>query len=320
MSVPNVSLTGTLVDLSGNPVTGKVVATLCNFGTIPPRVSNTVDFCETQSTALAASDGTFTLSVWANTSIVPANTFYTIAIFNADASGTPSNTPTISAPYLLRTPGSFALSTLLPINSNPGAPLIVAAEPNYVLTNPTAAQTISGFPLNVSSLGSESAGAAVSGVIRLANTDTINWRNHNNNADLSLGFDSSDLLNLVGGLKVGTAGQLSVDTAGDLSTSGAIRTSDSLVNTGTTALGSTGQLEVDSFGNVSTSGSVTVGGTTLTKGANVTGPAAATDGSAVLFDGTPASCLKNSASSRCSRVQALRRAATPLSWVGMEAD
>lgn len=71
----------------------------------------------------------------------------------------------------------------------------LVATPLAVLLNPTGAQTITGSPLFVTGLGSESANPlATSGFILLSKSDTIDWRNNANSADLALGINGSNQL------------------------------------------------------------------------------------------------------------------------------
>lgn len=66
---------------------------------------------------------------------------------------------------------------------------------------------------------SASANIAAAGVVRLANTDTINWRNNANGADVALGVNTSDRLT-VGGVVVPTVA--STDTLTNKTLSGAV--------------------------------------------------------------------------------------------------
>lgn len=65
----------------------------------------------------------------------------------------------------------------------------------------------SNFGLIVAYLKSISSNIATAGIIRLANTDLIEWRNFANSGNDTLGADSSDQLVYTGGnLKLATAG------------------------------------------------------------------------------------------------------------------
>jgi len=71
------------------------------------------------------------------------------------------------------------------------------------------------FGLMALYLKSVAANIAQSGVVRLANTDTIAWRNYANGADIALSVDSSNRLSFSGSGIVIPLGDVVVSTAGN---------------------------------------------------------------------------------------------------------
>lgn len=93
-------------------------------------------------------------------------------------------------------PEFFIISGVSPINLNnltPSAnsPVVFSGA---VLLNPTALQTITGFPLAAPAFQSPTANPSATGIVRLATGDSINWRNNANSADILLSKDISDRL------------------------------------------------------------------------------------------------------------------------------
>ena len=66
----------------------------------------------------------------------------------------------------------------------------VGGNASVAYINPTSSQSISG----IGSLTSTTSNAASAGVLRLANTEAVNWRNAANNADIGLSVDASNFL------------------------------------------------------------------------------------------------------------------------------
>lgn len=196
MPSPGVTLTFKLSDISGTGIPGKVVLTLDNF-TQPPDVVNTAMVANLQYTVQAAANGTGSVTFWGNYQLNQPATYYNIQIFGVDANGVVNNAPNISANYQFNTGGTFDLSTLTPLSATPIAPGPPPPS-GAVLLNPTGPQSILTYPLNVPTLGSEAAGGAASGFLRLAHPDTIDWRNFAGSADLALGVNTQDQLTFAG--------------------------------------------------------------------------------------------------------------------------
>jgi hypothetical protein len=114
--VPAVTLSGILNSIAGASDQGRIIVTLVNFGAFIPEVVGTtsppvtgLELSEISQVVSAASNGTWSVSLFANVQLSPANTFYQISVFPAN-----SNAPTQVAAYLLA-PGSFDLSSLTPL-------------------------------------------------------------------------------------------------------------------------------------------------------------------------------------------------------------
>lgn len=145
-----------------------------------------------------------------SSSQIPAGT-----VIYANDELTPSGTVYISSVIapgggLVYGPELFSISGTSPVNLNSLVPTavggIVISYPNPVLQNPSAAQTISGQPLNIASnsalnvsgvltfaeLVSASPNPGQSGMLRFSNTDVISWRNSSNTADLSLNVNNAN--------------------------------------------------------------------------------------------------------------------------------
>lgn len=105
-----VTITGTLTDITGTPTEGQVVITLQNYTPQPPIISGSDVIADTQITVQAASNGTWSVTLFLNSAITPANTFYKIALSPAG-----STAPAIVASYAFNTSGTFDLSNLTPL-------------------------------------------------------------------------------------------------------------------------------------------------------------------------------------------------------------
>ncbi len=78
------TITGTLQTITGGNIqNGVVSATLVNFGNNVPKVIGTSILAQPVITTLSAVDGTFSLSLYGNDVINPANTYYTITYEDA---------------------------------------------------------------------------------------------------------------------------------------------------------------------------------------------------------------------------------------------
>jgi hypothetical protein len=87
-------------------------------------------------------------------------------------------------------PEFFVINGTSPIDLNGLAPSanspVVFSQ--AVILNPTALQTITGFPLAAPGFQSTSGNIASTGFLRLANGDTVKWRNLANSNDIQLGL------------------------------------------------------------------------------------------------------------------------------------
>src|SRR5579862_2840860 len=127
MPSPAVTIIGTLTDSANNPIQGKVVFTLCGFGSQIPRIVGTSILAKLVYEADAASNGTWSVTLWGNYQITPG-TFYSVAIYP----GNNAYNITSVGEYLFLAAGTFDLSTLTPRNPAP--------------FNPTPAEQTNGQP------------------------------------------------------------------------------------------------------------------------------------------------------------------------------
>lgn len=109
MATPGVTITGTLLDSQGNGNAGTVTFILQNLQNTLPQVSGTCIMAPITVKCQAASNGTFSQTLWGNYQIATPNTFYTISIAGSDGSLGKV------ASYQFNSSGSFDLSTLSPI-------------------------------------------------------------------------------------------------------------------------------------------------------------------------------------------------------------
>lgn len=125
------------------------------------------------------------VNLWANDQLTPSGTTYRMRVFN-------SNGLLVAdwGPLSIIGASPIDLSQLTPVLSGGGTGSI----PAVVLLNPVALQTITGFPLAAPAFQSPTANPASAGFIRMATSDTINWRNAANNGDISLSHNASDII------------------------------------------------------------------------------------------------------------------------------
>lgn len=134
------AVTGTLQTLTGGLIAqGKVIFQLTNIGTgNPVGVSGTSLIPALTYTVMTSQNGTFAVNLWGNDVLTPSNTLYSVTFrdFQGNEIG----------PVLYNITGSSVnLNTLVASGTIP--PVIT---PGAVLLNPTAPQTITGFPLILS--------------------------------------------------------------------------------------------------------------------------------------------------------------------------
>lgn len=82
MATPNITLTGSFQSVTGAS-TGSVVVELQGFGQDAPRVTGTGIFASIKYT-LVAPAASFSLLIWGNDQLTPANTSYLIKFFDAN--------------------------------------------------------------------------------------------------------------------------------------------------------------------------------------------------------------------------------------------
>src|SRR5258708_17648144 len=133
------AVSGTLQTLiSGAIAQGQILFQLINIVTGNPVVVSGTSILPALSYKLmTAQEGSFPINLWGNDVISPAGTLYSIVFrdFQGNESG--------PVQYSI-TGASANLNTLSATNTIP--PIVV---PTAVITNPTAGQAITGFPLSV---------------------------------------------------------------------------------------------------------------------------------------------------------------------------
>jgi hypothetical protein len=114
MTVPAITLTATLQDLSGNDV-GSAASpaalriSLCGYQNEIPRIIGTSVLARVGPIFVETTSGSISIPVWGNDVIVPAGTFYDIALLDQDGNVVQSGL------YELTGSGTKDLSTLPPI-------------------------------------------------------------------------------------------------------------------------------------------------------------------------------------------------------------
>jgi hypothetical protein len=144
---PDVTITGTTHSIFGSSPTGKeaIVVTLVNYGRNLPTVNGTLFLLDLVQTITPAADGSISQALFSNAVIAPGpnTTYYVFDFVNG------AGEVALTVPYQFTAPGTFDLSALVPFSG----PFPMPPFGNAVLTNPSAAQTIALFELNVPSLG-----------------------------------------------------------------------------------------------------------------------------------------------------------------------
>src|SRR5258708_4597717 len=142
MATPATTITFTLTDTAGNPVLGKVVFTLTNTGLNIPRIAGTGILAPLVYTVNANASGFGSVTLYNSSQIVPAGTYYSVSIYKSQ---TQSGADSVASYQFAA--GTFDLSNLAPISSNPVVP---PPQPlTAVVTNPTGTQTVNTYPLNL---------------------------------------------------------------------------------------------------------------------------------------------------------------------------
>src|SRR5271169_132037 len=103
-----VNISGTILDVGGNPVQGKVVFTLVAPGWAVPRITGSAVLAPLVVTATANGSGVWSAVLYGNDQITPAGTQYSVTIYGAGGQG-----PISSGSYLLNS-GTYDLSNLSP--------------------------------------------------------------------------------------------------------------------------------------------------------------------------------------------------------------
>lgn len=151
MPVPQILLNFHLQDILGNVNLGSVIFTLI----YPPGIINPGGIARVPGTAIVVNfvqevfsdvNGFCSINIWGNDLLTPGpnGSFYALT-FKDDAGST-----ICTIPYQFTGAGTQDLSNLAPFT---GAPSIIPAPANAVVTNPLGQQTIIGFPLSASFIG-----------------------------------------------------------------------------------------------------------------------------------------------------------------------
>jgi hypothetical protein len=130
-STPQITIAGNLADLFGDAETATLIVQLCVFGSQLPRVSGTAVIAQTAPLAITATGGAYSFKLWGNDVILPAGTFYTIRVVDANGNAVQINA------YQFSGTETVDLSSATPYNPPPLPPSPAIA----VLTNPPGAAT-----------------------------------------------------------------------------------------------------------------------------------------------------------------------------------
>lgn len=126
---PNITLTGTFVDMQGVAVNGgTVTATLQNYGGNVPQISGSATLETIIQSTTMTSTNTFSMVLYGNDQITPTGTYYSVTFPGPGLQTTTKN-------YQLTGVGSFDLSNLTPFGSNP----IPQSQPGQIMVQPLAA-------------------------------------------------------------------------------------------------------------------------------------------------------------------------------------
>ena len=116
LTTPQITVAGNLQDLFGVAQVGSLIVQLCGFGSQVPRVSGTAIIAQTSPLAIVCTAGAYSFKLWGNDVILPAGSFYTVRV--VDANG---NTVQINA-YLFTGTQTIDLSSATPYNPVPVPP------------------------------------------------------------------------------------------------------------------------------------------------------------------------------------------------------
>lgn len=86
-ATPNITLTATLEDLSGNPAgsvanPSRLLIALCNFGPALPQIIGTTMIARVGPYEVPSTGGLISVLLWGNDQISPANTYYSITVLD----------------------------------------------------------------------------------------------------------------------------------------------------------------------------------------------------------------------------------------------
>lgn len=144
MSVPLCAVTGTLVDLLGNPIPGaKLVVKLIHHGINQPRVLGNYMFAASTYVAIADSVGNVSFNIVGNDQIDPTGTLYSFSTFTAQGIQIGSNiynvvgssfdpnsaTPVFAYPineFVIVAPAQPANALVINVTAPDGGPFTVA--------------------------------------------------------------------------------------------------------------------------------------------------------------------------------------------------
>jgi hypothetical protein len=237
-ATPSAVVTGTFLDLGGNPLPNVTVSFLleavnANDGS-PWIISGTTILTQPPAAVEVKTDvnGSFSATLWGNDVITSPVSFYAVQAGN------------FSGRYQFLQGNNYNLLTATPIVPFPGTgtfqPPTGAQNANTFYAGPTSggaqvpsfrthvAADINGLATTFASVTSGSANPASAGVVRLANADAIKWRNNANNGDI--------LLNLNGGANGNIPADLIEPQSGFLASFYAGGNSASIATAGTVRL------------------------------------------------------------------------------------
>lgn len=191
-------ITGIIKDAQQNPINGTLVLQL----PVPAVDTATSTTVSNQPIYYRLVNGVIlggaSLPVYDVAGLQPKNLYYSANAYDT------AGTLVFHGNYII-TGASFNLGLALPT-------IVTTANVSYL--NPVVATVTNNFTVNqnFTQITSLATNPAVNGFIRLAHSDTIDWRNQANSADLALGVNASDQLtftgNAVGGAGGCSAGQL----------------------------------------------------------------------------------------------------------------
>lgn len=232
-----VTVTGLITDAGNNVATSgyvefDIIPTssglhyfIAGFGTITQKVQ-----CGINGSGLVKSQANLAnpCTVWGNDLINPANTQYKVIFApNGNITNQVSGECITGTTYSLNSPVFCPIIQISPqqaiVRANPFQTNIIPSADNVFVVGSALSRYANGFfgnftvssslitsNISFSTLTSQCAFPAQSGVIRLCSTDQINWRNFANLADVVLNKNTSDALTYAGNPIVDASGLLKI--------------------------------------------------------------------------------------------------------------